>query len=202
MEGKNQYTVLRRWCGGSKPMKHSRGFSIIEALVASAISMGAIAVTTFIYFSGMGSWAKGQGDIDSMASSQVIVKKVAKELQEAISVQVSATGLRVDYQLPAKDGSGNYSSPAVSDNVSRSFVVTGGNLIHINGPDSRILATNMVLKNPANNQNFVPFQGDGNVISRRVQIAFATEKEGQIHNKRTSCVSETIYLRNIPRKKS
>ncbi len=183
-------------------MKHARGFSIIEALVASGISMGAIAVTTFIYFSGMGSWAKGQGDIDSMASSQVIVKKVAKELQEAISVDVNASGLRVDYQLPAKDANGNYSSPAVSDNVTRSFVVTGGNLIHVNGPDSRILATNMLLKNPVNNLIFVPFKGDGNVISRRVQITFATEKLGQLHDKRSSCVTETIYLRNIPRKKS
>ena len=183
-------------------MKRTRGISIIEALVASVISIGAIAVTTFIYFSNMGTWAQGRGDIDSMASSQVIVKKVAKELQEAILVTVSPDGLRVDYQLPAKDVNGDFVSPAVSDNVARSFVVGGGTLIQITGPDNRTLATNLVLTNPINGQIFVPFTGDGNAIARRVQIAFATEKEGVSHNKRTSCVSETIYLRNIPRKKS
>lgn len=183
-------------------MKHRRGFSLIEALVASAISVGAVGVTTFIYFSGMGSWARGRGDIDAMSSSQVIIKKVSKELQEAIDVKVSNDGLRVDYELPVKDGSGAYISPAVSDNVARAFVVTGGTLVHVNGGDFRVLATNILLKNPDNSQDFIPFQGDGNVISRRVQITFATEKDGQVHDKRTSCVTETTYLRNIPKRKS
>jgi len=183
-------------------MRQQRGFSLIEALVASSISMGAIGVATWIYFSGMGSWAKGRGDIDSMATSQVAVKKVANELQEAISVTVGNDGLSVSYELPKKDGGGNYISPAESDKVARSFVISSGTLTHFVGGTSRIIAKNVLLKDPLTNQTFLPFQGDGNVISRRVDITLATEKDGQVTRKQSSCVSETIYLRNIPRKKS
>lgn len=183
-------------------MNQRRGFTLVEALVASFISIGAVATTTFIYFSGMGNWAKGRGDIDSMASSQVVVKKVAKDLQEAISVTVSSDGMRVDYQLPVKDINGDYVSPAVSDNVSRAYVVTGGTLVSQTGTATRTLATDIVLTDPISNNAYLPFQGDGNVVARRVQITLANKKEGQVHNYRSSCVTETIYLRNIPRKKS
>lgn len=183
-------------------MRSRRGFTLTEALVASSISIGAIAVTTWIYFSNMGSWAKGRGDIDSMATTQVAVKKVAMELQEAISVSVSADGLRIDYQLPSKAGDGSYTTPAVSDNVARAFAVTGGKLIQYQGGSSRVITSNMILTNPINNQAFVPFQGDGSVVTRMVQVTLASEKEGQSNKKQSSCVTETIYLRNIPKKKS
>ena len=177
-------------------MKRIRGISIIEALVASVISIGAIAVTTFIYFSNMGTWAQGRGDIDSMASSQVIVKKVAKELQEAILVNVSPDGLRVDYQLPAKDVNGDFVSPAVSDNVARSFVVGGGTLIQITGPDNRTLATNLVLINPINGQIFVPFTGtetpspaEFKSLSPPKRKASATTSERRASPRRFTCAT-------------
>lgn len=179
-----------------------RGFTLVEALVASAISVGAIAVSTLIYFSGMGTWAKGRGDIDSMAATQVAVKKVAKELQEAITVSVANDGLSVSYELPRKDGSGNYLSPAKSDGVNRSFLVSAGSLTQVINGTSRTLATNVLLKDPATNQSFVPFEGDGNAMTRSVAITIATEKNGQGSHRQSSCASETVYLRNIPRKKS
>lgn len=170
--------------------------------MASSISVISIAAATLIYFSGMGSWAKGRGDIDSMASSQVAVKQVARELQEAISVTVSADGQTINYELPKKDVGGNYVSPAVSDGITRSFVINNGTLKQVINGTGRTLATNVLTKDPLTNQTFAPFEGDGNAVTRRVEVTLATEKDGQRSKKQSSCVSETIYLRNIPRKKS
>ncbi|MBS1700656.1 MAG: hypothetical protein JST12_03275 [Armatimonadetes bacterium] len=182
-------------------MRRRRGISLIEALVAASISVGAIAVATFIYFSGMGSWAKGRGDMDAMASSQVAVAKISKDLQEAISVKVAKDGMSVSYQMPKKDLSGSYISPAVSDNINRSYIFSGGELDNVVGGVPRPIATNVVLADPLTKQAFLPFRGDGTVLTRRVEITLATQKDGQVNNKRSSCVSETVYLRNIPRKK-
>ncbi len=179
-----------------------RGFTLIEALVAAAISVIAIGVGLYIYLSQLGAWAQGRGAIYSMSASQVAVKNVARELQEAILVTVSSDGQSVTYQLPKRDGTGDYVAPAVADGVNRSFSVLAGTLTQTIGGSSRILATNVLLKDPETNQAFTPFTGDGNALTRRVEIKLGTQKDGSRSQMVSHCASETVYLRNIPRKKS
>jgi type II secretory pathway pseudopilin PulG len=183
-----------------KGLKRSRrrGFTLVESLTAAGITAITLVGGVSVYVSGMMSWAKGEGAIDSLNNAQNPIRLIAIELREATRVQVNTAGTELTYELPKKDPNGDYSMPLQSDGVPRYFRLVNDKLYQVVNTNGRVIANNVLTTDPETNQAYKIFTTGGATIARQVIVQIAASKEGYQDQWEPTRARETICLRNIP----
>ena len=179
------------------------GMSLLEAMVASSITIMVLGTATAIWFSAASSWLRGSGRIDAETQSRKAVRTIAGELTEAMDVAVDGDGLGLTFHVAEKDEDGEYKTDALgqplSDGVNRRIYLSGAKVIYSDGSGLRTLAKNVIKTDPlsANGATaykiFTPGQGS---ITRQVTIMVATQTAAG-KEKVTGRKREIVFLRNI-----
>jgi hypothetical protein len=184
------------------PMKRTnrrrRGATMIEVVVGAGVSVVTLIGGVGCFMAGMMSWMKGVGAMDSISKSQESVKMVSQQLREAMSVKITDSGNVVTYSLPAKNGSGEYALPLISDGIIRKFVLSNGSLTHQVGPNSRVIADHVLDNDPNTGSPYTVFEANNGTVTRQVIITLVTTRQGYRDNWTPSRARESVYLRNVP----
>ncbi|MCE9559121.1 MAG: hypothetical protein K8R88_09235 [Armatimonadetes bacterium] len=181
-----------------------RGVTLIEVLTASSISVLVVFGVISTLLMGMSAWAKGEGRINAEMGSQKTVKMIAGELREAMAVTVDGDGRGLSYQLPAKDGSGNFTSPATWDGVTKriQFRSTGEGRGTIEmgtlGGTMRPLTTRVLVTDPGTNSTYRFFTAGAGTVTREVDFRVVLDMPTTKTERVQSTSREVIYLRNVP----
>jgi Tfp pilus assembly protein PilW len=177
---------------------HKRGMTLFEVLAATTISSMTLIGGVAVYISGMMSWTKGEGAIDSLNNAQNPIRLVSMELREATKVQVNSAGTYLSYELPLKDSSGDYVLPLQSDSTVRYFQLLNDDLIQVVGSRSRVIAKHVLPQDPQTGQSYKIFQTNGAAIARQVIVQIAASRQGYQENWEPTRARESICLRNVP----
>lgn len=184
-------------------MKRSKrsGYSLVETVIASGLSILAFYGATMLFLSGAMSWTRGAGRIDSESTTHRAVREISRELREAMTVSVDANGKGLSYRLPVKDDDGNYTMPVTWDGVSRRIELDGTDLVVIGGDNSRRICPGVILTDPQSaggTGHYVPFSPGAGAITRSLTVMLVSQNAADYNHTATSRSRETIYLRNIP----
>ncbi len=186
----------------SKRVGTKNGFTIIETLVSTTVSFLALTGAVSLLVAGTSTWYKGEGKMLAETQSQRSVRMISGELREAMSVTVDGNGLGVSYRLPVINGStGNYTTPAIWDNVVRRIEYVSGTIRVVTDGESRILSRNVILTDPQSSGGaaaYVIFAPGSGFIIRKLSVMVATQTATTKGSYTKSRSRETVYLRNIP----
>lgn len=177
-----------------------QGFTLVEVVVASSISIVALFSATAVFLAGMSSWATGQGRIDAETNSQRAIRTIANELRQAMSVFPASDGMSVEYRMPQIDVNGDYVIPIMWDGVDREIYYENGEILISEDGVSRVICRNVVTKDFRADGNpdykiFTPAPGS---ITRQLTIQIVTQTNGARDELVVGRKRETIFLRNIP----
>ena len=175
-----------------------RGTTLVEVILSAGISVLTLVGGVACFMSGMMSWTKGVGAMDSIATSQNANKLICQQLREAISVSITNSGNTATFSLPQKDESGSYVLPLVADGVSRQFTVSQGTLNLIVGGNTRKISDNILSTDPATSAAYPIFSANNGLVTRQVIVQIVTSKQGFRNNWTPSRSRESVYLRNVP----
>jgi type II secretory pathway pseudopilin PulG len=186
--------------------KKQRGYTLIEMVVATGLSVMVLGVCLSILFAGSASWSTGLGNTAATSYAQNAVRTISKRLQEAMSVTVAANGQSLTYQLPQTDGQGNYLLPLAWDGVNRQILIQNNNqLVMVDGSQQEVVAYGVIFTDPLSphgTKPYVPFTPGVGTTTNQVTIEVATQAYAHdTYGASTTVASrerETIYLRNIP----
>lgn len=179
--------------------RRKRGTTLIEVVLSAGISVLTLVGGVACFMSGMMSWTKGVGAMDSIASSQNASKLICQQLREAMSVTISNNGGTATFITPQKDESGSYVLPLVSDGVSRQFVLTtDGTLNLVVGNSTRKITSGVLTTDPSTSATYQIFSSNTGVVTRRITVQVITSKQGFRNNWTPSRTRESVYLRNVP----
>ena len=185
-----------------KAPRKNRGVSLLEVMVSSTVSLLAITGAVALMIQGSTVWYKGEGKMLAETQSQRAVRMISGELREAMSVTVDGNGLGVSYRLPVIDSNtGNYTTPAIWDNVTRRIEYLEGNLRVVTGGSARVISHNVILTDPQSTggaSSYVIFAPGTGLIIRKLSVMVATQTSTTRGSYTKSRSRETIYLRNIP----
>ncbi len=181
-----------------KRLHRLAGRTLIEVVVSAGLSAMVMGVSVAVFMFGMKSWYTGQGRIEAEGTSHQVLRTLSAELREAMALTVDADGQGVTYQLPTKDGSGNYIVPITTDGVSRRVSLTSGNIVMTAGANTRIACRNIWATDPATNAAYKVFTAGTGSVVRQLSIIVATRRPGSSADMVTSRSAETIFLRNVP----
>jgi Tfp pilus assembly protein PilV len=148
-------------------MRKQRGISLAELMVA-VVMMGFVLFSTLsLLISGLLSYARTTADQSNAQPTAQVMQKIMETIRPAMSVSVANNGNTLNYTLPKVStntdpvtGEKEYVTPLTSDGVTRSFVISGGNLVQ--NPGGRILLRGISTTDPdprssLYNQNYLPF---------------------------------------------
>jgi hypothetical protein len=185
-------------------MKHKRlirGTTLIELLTASMMTVLVVGGSVAVLLYGLTSWARGQGRIMAETDSQKAVRVISQQLREAMVVTVDSNGLGLSYRMPAFDGSGNYITPAIWDNVNRRMEFSGSKLNIVTGGVPRTVCTGVILtdpQSPGGTGTYKIFTAPAGAVTRQITVQVVTQRNNYKAVKVTSRTRETIFLRNVP----
>jgi len=179
------------------------GYTLIEGLTASVIGTLVVFGVLSTLIMGMSGWARGQGQINAESSGQRGMRAIVAELREAMAVTVDADGKGLTYQLPARDGAGNFSSPPVWDGVSRRIQLgteSNGRAPLMIGPTAslRQMAADIRVQDPNTSASYRFFTSPATSVVRQVDIRLISESLANQDKRVRSETRELIFLRNIP----
>jgi hypothetical protein len=178
-----------------------RAFSLVEVLLSSTLTVTVLMVAVGTFLTGMVGWARGQGRIDAEEGAQQGVRIVSQTVREAMSVTVDANGQGLTYQMPATDGTGNYTVPVVWDGITRRLFLSNGNLMVSANESSRILCKGVITTDPLTTNGtgtYRIFTPGGGAVTRSISVMVVSQRSADGNKMATSRSRETIYLRNIP----
>ena len=176
-----------------------RGMTLVETVTAAGLSVLTLVGGVACFMSGMMSWTKGVGAMDSISKSQDSVRLMAQQLREAMTVTVSTDGKTCTYTLPSKDSSGSYVLPLTADSTTRSFQLSSdGILTQTVGSTTQTLTKNVLATDPSTNSTYKVFNVNAGSVARQVVITLVTSKQGFRNNWTPSRSRESVYLRNVP----
>ena len=183
----------------TRNLRRRRGTTLIEVITSASISVLTLIGGVACFMSGMMSWTKGVGAMDSINTSQNATKLICQQLREAMSVSITNNGNTATYTLPLKDESGSYVLPLVSDGVNRQFNVGNDGVLNLTtGSSVRKMTANVLTTDPATNAAYSVFTANGGVVTRRITVQVVTSKQGFRNNWTPSRSREVVYLRNVP----
>lgn len=178
-----------------------RGLTMAEVLVSAAISTTVLFSAVSVFLSGMATWARGQGKIETETQSRQVVRVISDALREAMLVTVDADGLGVTYRRPLKDAAGSFVVPIVWDGQTCRIFHQNGQLMMNDGAGTRSICRNVRLTDPYSPGGTAPYKiftpGPG-AITRRLTVQIVTETNGARTEKVVARKREMIFLRNIP----
>jgi len=149
-------------------MKKRRGFSLAELMASMVAMVMALGATFALQINASRSMTRVQTDMNVQNKSSLAMRRITDTLRQAMTVTLSTDGKTMTYTLPklttATDlvtGEKELVYPLVSDGVTRSFVVSGTNLVSY--PGGRILVRNISAIDPQTgstqyNKPYNPFQ--------------------------------------------
>lgn len=180
------------------------GMTLLEAMVASSITVMVLGTVTSVYMSTARSWARGSGKIDAEVQSRRAVRSIASELMEAMDVVVDADGNGLTFHVPQKDANGDYVMDAlgqpVSEAANRRIYLSSGSILYNDGKGIRTLARSVITTDPLSTGGSAPYKifvpGAGS-ITRQVNVMVATRTGGAASEKVSARKRETVFLRNI-----
>jgi len=184
-------------------MKNSkrRGVSLVETVTAAGLAVLAFYGATMLFVDGSVSWLRGYGRMDAETKTNDAVRAIAREVREAMYVNVDANGLGITYELPATDNNGNYITPIVWDGVTRRIELDGTSLRIFGGQTPQTICSNVVLTDPDSTGGTAPYRifapGTGS-ITRSLTVMLVSSWNADFNHTATSRSREIIYLRNIP----
>jgi Tfp pilus assembly protein PilW len=183
----------------NQSLRRKRGTTLIEVVNSASISVLTLIGGVACFMSGMMSWTKGVGAMDSINASQNATKLICQQLREAMSVSITNNGNTATYTLPSKDESGSYLLPLASDGVNRQFNVGNDGILSLTtGTSTRKIAANILSTDPATSAAYSVFTANGGVVTRRITVQVVTSKQGFRNNWTPSRSRESVYLRNVP----
>lgn len=187
-------------------MKRSKksGMTLLEALVASSITVTVLGTATAVWLAGARSWTRGTGRIDAEVTSRKAVRSISDEIMAAMDVTVDADGQGVTFHVPSKDNNGDYvmdvMGQPVSDGINRRIYLSGTNIVYNDGVGIRTMAKNVITTDPLSTNGTQPYKifvpGQGAII-RQVTVMVATKTGGVGKEKVYGRKRETVFLRNI-----
>lgn len=184
--------------------KRSRsGFTLIEMVFVSAISLSVFLVGMTAFLLGLSSWYNGEVHIETQDNSEQAVRTIALTLREAMAVTVDANGQGLSFRLPSTDGSGTFLNPPVWDGINRRIALIGTNVViqADNQPD-RTVASNVITtdpNSPGGATAYKLFTPGAGTVTRSLTVLLVTQ--GTRPGTNVSIYGrhrEDIYLRNIP----
>ena len=183
----------------TRSFRRKRGATLLEVITSAGLSALTLVGGVACFMSGMMSWTKGVGAMDSINSSQSATKLICQQLREAMTVSISNNGNTATFSLPLKDESGSYVLPLVSDGVSRQFNLTSdGTLNLVTAGTTRRMTANVLSTDPATNAAYSIFSANGGLVTRRITVHVVTSKQGFRNNWTPTRSRESVYLRNVP----
>jgi hypothetical protein len=178
-----------------------RGVTLIETVVAASFSIIAITGAVMLFLSGAMAWTRGAGRIDAESKSHLAIRRISRELREAMKVVVDANGQGLTYQLPLKNQDGSYVQPLTPDNRYRRIELSGPTLRIVDGEAVNRICSGVVLTDPLSGGGSSPYKiftpGSGS-ITRSLTVMVVSTRSADYNKTATSRSRETIYLRNIP----
>lgn len=186
-------------------MKKRRGFTLAELLASMVAFVMALGATFALQINASKSMTRVQSDMNVQTRSSQAMRRITDTLRQAMTVTLSSDGKTVTYTLPklttATDivtGEKELVYPMVSDGVTRSFVVSGSNLI--SNPGGRILVRNISSIDPQTgstqyNKVYNPFQST-TIGSRRaitVTLICSEVANGKVRYAR---MKSTVLIQN------
>lgn len=186
-------------------MKRRRGITLGE-LTASIVALGlALAAALSLQINGARSLNRIQSDISVSTPSAQAMRRVSETLRSAMSITLSSDGKTITYVLPKLTttadtitGERELVFPLTSDGVTRSYTVSGGNLV--SNPGGRILIRNISSTDPQSgstqyNQVYNPFQSTTIGSRRAITITFIC-KEVANGKTRFARMKSTVLIQN------
>lgn len=184
-----------------KSLRRQRGMTLAEVVIASGLSTVVLITGFGIFVAGMSSWLRGSGRINAEATSSTAMRIVSRELREAMTVNVDSNGQGISYIKPAKDSTGGYATPLVSDGITRRIALSGSNLILTTGSSNRTICTNLITTDPYSTGGasaYKIFTPGATGIVRSLNVMIVAKCSAFEGESVTSRSRETVYLRNIP----
>ncbi len=178
--------------------RRTRGFTLPEVVTASSLTVICLFTAISVFLMGMSSWYKGQGKMEAEGGSQAAVRRISKELREAMAVTVDSDGMGISYRRPQIDGNGNFIMPVAWDSVTRRIYMSNGSLNLLTGETVRVIARNVTSTDPQSNATYRMFTPGIGSITRSITVMVVLQKNSYKTENVTSRSRETIFLRNIP----
>ncbi|MDI9639912.1 prepilin-type N-terminal cleavage/methylation domain-containing protein [Geitlerinema splendidum] len=201
----------------SKNRSMRQGFTLVEVLVASGVSVIVMSLALAVFLMVAGTWARGEGLIDGENDTRIALRVISDELREAMWVNIDANGMGLTYRKPLKDSSGNFMIPVTWDGLDRRIEMVGGRLfLESTASDRRVIARNILSTDPflltshslqAKRQSGAPptapayriFNANAGAITTSVTVQLVVGKRGANSGEQVrSRKRETVVLRNVP----
>lgn len=187
-------------------MKTSRrsAFTLMELMTGMGIMSFTLLVIVNLLIYGLRSFGKTTTDVSISQQNAQGMRRVTESIRAAQSISITNEGKKVTFTLPKKStstdpvtGEYEYIVPMVSDGVTRSFTISGGNLTDQTG---RILVRKVAAIDPdptssQYNQAYAPFQLTTIGSRRAVTINFITQDQVN-GSQRWARMKSTVLIRN------
>jgi Tfp pilus assembly protein PilW len=182
-----------------------RGISLAELLASMIAFLLALTAAISLQLTGSKSLNRIQSDLSVSTPSAQAMRRVSETLRSAMSITLSSDGKTITYILPKLTttndpvtGEKELVYPLVSDGVTRSFVVSGTNLV--SNPGGRVLVRNISSTDPQvgstqYNQTYNPFQST-TIGSRRAITITIICKEIANGKTRYARMKSTVLIQN------
>lgn len=187
-----------------KKRKLRRGFTLVEALVSSVVTVMTLGTAASVYIASMGSWYQGTGKITAEMQSRQAMKLICAELAESMDVVIDADGMGITFHKPGKDDNGDFRTDVngqpESDGINRRIYLNQGKIKYSDGVGNRVLATNVITTDPLSTGGTAPYKifvAGGGAITRQVTVMIATATTGKKAELVKARKREIVFLRNI-----
>ncbi|MEM4407853.1 MAG: hypothetical protein QXI19_03840 [Candidatus Caldarchaeum sp.] len=182
--------------------RKARGAGLLEVVFAFSIGSLVVFGGTLALVTTFTSWYRGQERITAEVEVQQALKHIRTNVREAMRLWVDADGRGITFQLPARDGEGNYISPVSWDGVVRRYHVgVDGVLRYSEDGVEQDLLRDVVLHINDNGtlRPYVPFIPGPGVSPRQVTVQIVTRRMIRAGGEAAwGRGRETILLRNVP----
>lgn len=182
-----------------------RGFTLAELLASMIAMVIALTAVLALQMNASKSLNRMRSDLSVQGRSSQAMRRVADTLRQAMSVTLSSDGKTITYVLPKLTtttdpvtGEKELFYPLTGDGVTRSFVVSGTNLV--SNPGGRILIRNLSATDPQAgstqyNKAYNPFQSTTIGSRRAITITFICS---EIANGKTryARMKSTVLIQN------
>lgn len=180
------------------------GFTLMELMTGMGIMSFTLLVIVNLLIYGLRSFGKTTTDVSISQQNAQGMRRVSEMIRAAQSLSITNEGKKISFTLPKRasttdpvTGEKEYVVPLVSDGVTRTYTVSGGNLTDQTG---RILVRKIATTDPdpnssQYNQAYAPFQLTTIGSRRAVTINFITQD--QVNGaQRWARMKSTVLIRN------
>lgn len=182
-----------------------RGLTLAELMASMLALLMALGAALSLQVGASRSMNRIQSDLNVSSPSAQAMRRVSETLRGAMSVSISSDGKTITYLLPRVSstsdpvtGEKELVFPLQSDGVTRSYVISGNNLI--SNPGGRVLVRNISSTDPRQgstqyNQTYSPFQST-TIGSRRAITITLICKETANGAVRYARMKSTVLIQN------